>query len=423
MGFLYGRAALPGGVRECDIAWDNGVFTRVAPSETRTHTTTKNDDAAPGHQAGAAAHADGGARSGAAGAAGADSGGELPEGWLILPGLVDEHCHGGGGASFPDAEDSAEVAQAAGEHLAHGTTSVAAALTTLSVERMEAGASLMADAVEDGTLAAILIEGPFLSSERAGAQNPAYLESPSVEIATRLLDAARGHAWGMTLAPELSGASEVVDLLLERGVVPTWGHTHAEAGPARELQERAVAGGAIPVATHLFNAMRELRHRAPGPVAEYLAAARRGSCVVELIGDGVHISSELVRNVVEIVGPENIALITDAMAAAGMADGTYELGGLRVHVTDGQARLRGGNLAGGTSHLLDIVRTVVGAGVELNDAVTMASATPARVMGLDDRGALEVGKRADLLVVDEELRPRRVYRAGKLVAQDGKLVA
>lgn len=196
MGFLYGRAALPGGVRECDIAWDNGVFTRVTPSETRTHTTTKNDDAAPGHQAGAAAHADAGVRASAAGAAGADSGDELPEGWLILPGLVDEHCHGGGGASFPDAEDSAEVAQAAGEHLAHGTTSIAAALTTLSVERMEAGASLMADAVEDGTLAAILIEGPFLSSERAGAQNPAYLEAPSVEIATRLLDAPAGTPGG-----------------------------------------------------------------------------------------------------------------------------------------------------------------------------------------------------------------------------------
>ena len=104
MGFLYGRAALPGGVRECEIAWDKGVLTRVD--------TVSSDVTA-----------------------------ELPEGWLILPGLVDEHCHGGGGASFPDAKDSAEVAQAAGEHLAHGTTSIAAALTTLSVERMEAGAS------------------------------------------------------------------------------------------------------------------------------------------------------------------------------------------------------------------------------------------------------------------------------------------
>ena len=158
-----------------------------------------------------------------------------------------------------------------------------------------------------------------------------------------------------------------------------------------------------------------MNHRAPGPIMEYLAAARLNRVTVELIADGVHLSNELVRDVVEILGPDSIALITDAMAAAGMPDGTYELGGLLVHVTNGVARLRGGNLAGGTQCLIDIVRNVVACGVSLPTAVLMATRTPARVLGRTDVGELGEGMRADILLVSPELDVERVYRRGRLV--------
>lgn len=227
----------------------------------------------------------------------------------------------------------------------------------------------------------------------------------------------------MAVAPELNGAEDLVAHLASRGVVPTWAHTNADSATARRVNDLAVEelrrhGKAVserPVATHLFNAMREMTHRSPGAAIAYLAAARQGQAVVQLIADGVHLSDDMVHDVVEILGTESIALITDSMAAAGMPDGTYELGGLLVHVTNGVARLRGGNLAGGTSHLLDIVRNCVKAGVPLADAVTMATQTPARVLGRDDVGVLQAGKRADVVLVDETLRVEKVYRRGILV--------
>ena len=163
--------------------------------------------------------------------------------------------------------------------------------------------------------------------------------------------------------------------------------------------------------------MRPLHHRDPGPVAALLAAAGRGDVVVELIADGVHLAPATVRAVMELVGADAVALVTDAMAGAGMPDGFYRLGPARVQVTDGLARLvRGGAIAGGTAHLLDVVRATVAAGVPLRDAVRSAATTPAAVLGRPDIGALEAGRRADLVVVDADLRPLRVMRAGAWLA-------
>ncbi len=341
----------------------------------------------------------------------------------ILPGLIDLHSHGGGGASFPDATSIDDVERAAAEHLRHGTTVLCATMSTMELSRMEFALGLLAQACEDDLIEAVEIEGPFLSRDRCGAQNATYLLPPNVETADVLLDAARGRAWAMAVAPELNGAEDLVAHLASRGVVPTWAHTNADSATARRVNDLAVEelrrhGKAVserPVATHLFNAMREMTHRSPGAAIAYLAAARQGQAVVQLIADGVHLSDDMVHDVVEILGTESIALITDSMAAAGMPDGTYELGGLLVHVTNGVARLRGGNLAGGTSHLLDIVRNCVKAGVPLADAVTMATQTPARVLGRDDVGVLQAGKRADVVLVDETLRVEKVYRRGILV--------
>lgn len=165
--------------------------------------------------------------------------------------------------------------------------------------------------------------------------------------------------------------------------------------------------------THLFNGMRPFTHRDPGPIPELLAAAGRGDVVVELIGDGTHLAPELVRSIFELVGAENVALMTDAMAAAGMADGAYRLGSQDVTVTGSVVRLtEGGSIAGGTAHLLDVVRTTIAGGVPLVDAVRAASTTPATVLGDPRVGALEVGRRADVVITGSDLRVIEVWRAG-----------
>ena len=172
-----------------------------------------------------------------------------------------------------------------------------------------------------------------------------------------------------------------------------------------------------PTATHLFNGMRPMHHRAPGPVPEFLAAAARGRCIVEMIGDGVHLNPAIVLDMFETLGRDNVVLITDAMAAAGMADGDYVLGSQPVTVADGVARLsEGGAIAGGTSRLIDVVRTTWRGGVNLVDAVYAASVQGARILGDDSVGALEAGRWGDVVVTDADLVPADVLRRGEPVA-------
>ncbi|WP_418276279.1 amidohydrolase family protein [Isoptericola jiangsuensis] len=171
-------------------------------------------------------------------------------------------------------------------------------------------------------------------------------------------------------------------------------------------------------ATHLFNAMRPLDHRQGGPIPACLAAAAAGDLVVELVGDGVHLDPAVVRSVFGTVGADQVLLVTDAMAAAGMADGRYELGPMAVTVRDGVARVddpqhpAGGAIAGGTAHLIDVVRATVAAGIGIVEAVRSASTVPAGVLGLTDVGSLTAGRRADLVVTDADLTVRRVVRSG-----------
>ena len=354
------------------------------------------------------------------------------DGWTLLPGLIDLHNHGGGGVGFSEAADADDARRAVAEHRAHGTTTLVASLVTASPEAMLRQVALLADLAEEGEIAGIHVEGPFLARSRCGAQSVTDLQPGDPVLTRELVAAGRGHLVSMTVAPEVPGVTApratdpatpteaVVEVLAAAGVVPSFGHTDASAEQmeaaldlARRTLRSAGARAAVPTVTHLFNAMRPLHHREPGPVPASLAAAARGDAVVELIGDGVHLADVLVREVVEMVGADGVAFVTDAMAAAGVADGSYDLGPARVRVVGGVARLLEGDvIAGGTSHLLDIVRRAVGAGVSLADAVRCASAVPARVLGRPDLGALEAGRRADLLVVDEDLRPVHVIRRG-----------
>ncbi|QCB95392.1 N-acetylglucosamine-6-phosphate deacetylase [Cellulomonas shaoxiangyii] len=351
----------------------------------------------------------------------------------LLPGLVDLHCHGGGGAGFPDALDADDVLRAAEEHLRHGTTSLVASLVTAPRDVLVARTALLADAVDAGVLAGIHLEGPFLSAARRGAQSPADMLPGDPDLVREIAAAARGHLVTMTVAPEVPGVADgtddVVAALVAVGAVPSVGHTDASAEVTESAVERvfdllAATPGARsvrPTATHLFNGMRPLHHRDPGPVAACLAAAAGGRLVVELVADGTHLDPVTVRTVLELVGADAVALVTDAMAAAGMPDGEYRLGPLAVRVVDGVARTVDGDgtpdaIAGGVAHLIDVVRHVVAAGVPLVDAVRAAATTPATVLGRDDVGALVAGRRADLVVATHDLRPVAVARAGRWVA-------
>lgn len=342
---------------------------------------------------------------------------------LILPGLVDLHDHGGAGVSFPDCDSPAEAMRAVREHRAHGTTTLVASLVTASAEDLLRRTGMLAELAEAGEIAGVHCEGPFISPARKGAQNPLHITAGDPRLVARLCDLAPGTLVTMTVAPEAEGADAVIDALVAGGAVPSLGHTDC-SGPQMERAIRRArealgatpgARSALPTATHLFNGMRPIHHRDPGPALACLDAAARGEMVVEVIGDGVHTAPETIRYVMDIAAPGHVALVTDAMAAAGMPDGHYRLGALDVTVADTVATLaEGGEIAGGTAHLIDVVRCPVReAGVDLAAAVHAASAVPARVLGIQDGvGSLKTGLRADVLLIDTELRPQRVLRGG-----------
>ncbi len=341
-------------------------------------------------------------------------------GTVLLPGLVDVHNHGGGGASFPDATTADQVRTAVREHLHQGTTTMLASLVTAGHDTLVARAELLGSLAEAGEIAGIHAEGPFLSYERRGAQSPEHLVAGDAALVRDLVAASGGHLRSMTVAPEIPGVAGpggAAEALIAAGAVPSLGHTSGTTEQAEALIAQVVPAlrerGLEMTATHLFNGMPPLHHREPGPVAACLAAAARGDLVVELVADGVHLVPATIRSVVEMVGVDRVALVTDAMAAAGMPDGDYVLGPMAVTVAGGVARLTdGGSIAGGTSRLLDVVRTTVAAGVPLADAVRAASWVPARALGLADVGGLVAGRRADVVVADASLRPVRVLRGG-----------
>jgi N-acetylglucosamine-6-phosphate deacetylase len=324
--------------------------------------------------------------------------------WLV-PGLVDIHVHGGGGAAFDGGAD--EARRAAAYHLHHGTTSAVASLVTAAPGDLLAQTATLAELCEDGTLAGVHLEGPFLAAARCGAHDAALLRAPDPDLLDALLAAGRGHVRHVTVAPELPGAPDLIAQLSRRGVTPALGHTDASYA-------QTVAGFAAGarLVTHLFNAMRALHHRDPGPVAAALATS---GVVAEVIGDGVHLADETVAMLFATLGAGRIALVTDAMAAAGCADGAYSLGGRDVEVRDGVARI-GTTIAGGTATLAMVLRRAVEHGVPVPDAVRAATLTPARAVALHDRGSLEPGRRADLLVLSPDLEPVAVMRAGRWVS-------
>lgn len=343
--------------------------------------------------------------------------GEAPtldlSGHWIVPGFVDMHVHGGGGASF-SAGTAEQALTVIDTHRRHGTTTMVASTVTGELGDLAQQAGVLSELTEQGDLAGVHFEGPFISPQRCGAHDPALLRDPDPAEVRKLVDAARGSARMMTLAPERPGGLESVRMLADGGVVAAVGHTDA----AYDATVAAVDAGAT-VATHLFNAMPGLSHRAPGPVAALLEDER---VTVELINDGTHLHRAVVELAFHSAGEDRVAFITDAMGAAGMGDGRYPLGPLEVEVRDGVARLvDGGSIAGSTLTLDQAFRRAVTVdGLTVQAAVRALSTTPARLLGVADRtGSLEVGKYADLVVLDADFEIAGVMRQGEWVVRPG----
>jgi N-acetylglucosamine-6-phosphate deacetylase len=350
----------------------------------------------------------------------------------IWPGLIDLHCHGGGGHTLCTT-DPQEALAAAEHHAMRGTTSVMGSLVTAPADTLLAQVRALAPLVTDGHLLGLHLEGPFLSPARRGAQDPRWLLDPDPGLTERLLAAADGTIKVVTIAPELHGASHVIAMLRDAGVTVALGHTDASYDVMRAAIDE-LEGAAL--VTHLANGMPPLHHRAAGPAGAALVAAARGEASVELIADGVHVDRGFTALTFAAAEQGKVALITDSMAAAGMPDGEYDLGPQRVRVEAGVARLTTGGdaLAGGTSHLADDVtraarataepRAASGPGAQPDTAgrpaadrpatcpdtaghpapdpgpaLAAATSTPARILGLGQTlGLIAPGARANLLV-------------------------
>jgi N-acetylglucosamine-6-phosphate deacetylase len=325
----------------------------------------------------------------------------------VLPGYIDLHVHGGGGAQFNTSEPE-EVLSAARFHARHGTTALLATTVAAPMAELQTALGAIGSCVawrdaavpRDGAIVlGAHLEGPFLSPKRPGAMDPADFATPDDRALQRLLSAAGPSLRMMTIAPELPGALELVELLIAAGVVVSLGHsdaTYAEASAAVRAGARS--------ATHLFNAMRPFHHREPGVLGAVLDLPEV-NC--ELICDGVHAEPAALRIAFRVKGRDGVRLVTDAMRAAGMPDGEYLLGGSRVVVTQGRATVAGGDSIAGSTLTMDaaLANAVRFLGVTPQEAAVLASANPARLLGLGRRkGSIAAGMDADLVVLDDELR-------------------
>ena len=333
---------------------------------------------------------------------------ERVAGWVV-PGFIDTHVHGGGGYDYAT-EDPQDAISGRAFHAGHGTTTSFASLVTAPIDVLCRQIATLAGLVADGYFAGIHLEGPFLSAAERGAHDPAQLRPLDPAGVDSLLTAGRGALSMITIAPELPGALAAISRFTEAGVQVAIGHTDAD----HDTVAAALDAGAS-VATHLFNAMRAIHHREPGPIPVLLTDPRVS---VELIVDGFHLHPEIVRMAVAAAGRERTVLVTDAMVAAGMPDGEFVLGGLQVDVRAGRARLieatgRPGSIAGSTLTMAEAFRLMTGIVGDVETVAAMAATNAARQFGLSDVGRIAAGCRADLCVVDNAGVLQRVMHAGR----------
>ena len=320
---------------------------------------------------------------------------------IAAPGFIDLQVNGFGGVDFLDS-DAAGYRRAGEALLETGVTAYLPTFITTPEAQLLAAIDEVPATGDGPRIIGIHLEGPFLAAGRLGTHPPLARREPDPALLERLL--ASGRIRLVTLAPELDGADELIDLLLRRGVTVSCGHTDATAAEANHAFDRGVH-----TVTHLFNAMRPLRHRDPGIAG---AALAREDIVVQIILDGVHLAPETAA-LVWRAAAGRVALVTDAVSGAGVQDGSYSLGGFEVKIRDGVARGPDGQLAGSVLTMVEAVRNLHAMGVPLGDALGAASTVPARVLGLPDAGRITPGAPADIVVVDDNLQIDRVLVGGQ----------
>jgi N-acetylglucosamine-6-phosphate deacetylase len=328
--------------------------------------------------------------------------------WFV-PGFVDLHSHGGGGHSFDNGSD--EISAALNAHRAHGTTRSVISLVANPVFQLRESLGVIAElAASDPLVLGSHLEGPFLSPDRRGAHNPQFLLEPLPWTIEELLGAAHGTLRQITIAPELEGALQAIDLLVDNRVTVAIGHTDAGFDLTREAFDRGAR-----LLTHVFNAMPGIHHRAPGPI---IAAFEDDRVTIELILDGLHVHPDVAALVFRSA-PGRVALITDAMAAAASADGDYRLGSLNVSVRDGLAVLSGTSTIAGSTLTQDVALrcAINSAEVSPRDAITALTTTPATAIGYGERfGYLAPGFAADAVLLDHDWMVTGVWADGVKLA-------
>jgi len=334
---------------------------------------------------------------------------------VLAPGFVDIHIHGGAGHDVMNA-DPAGLSAVERLLFSHGVTSYFPTTVTAPLDQTCIALDCLASAIEDASQnhaarleraqpLGIHLEGPFLSHARRGVHPPENLLLPTLKTFDRLWQAGRGHIRVMTLAPELDGARELITEATRRGVCVSLGHSDADLAAARA----GVAAGARH-ATHGFNAMRPLDHREPGIVGEMLTDSRLSA---DIIADGIHVNPTIVDLFLRAKGPDGVVLITDAISATGMPEGHYRLGTFEVEVKNGRC-MAGGKLAGSVLTMDRAVRNVMEfSHWDLQQALRLASLNPARVAGFPNRGKLEAGAEADLVVLSPEGEVRNTIIGGE----------
>ena len=336
----------------------------------------------------------------------------LPSDAIVLPGFIDEHIHGAGGADTMDGTSSA-LKTMADALAAEGTTSFLATTMTQSEQNILRALGAVktyrnGKRTSGARLLGVHLEGPFIAEAHKGAQPAEYIAKPNADILERYNSASGNCIKIVTLAPEVGGAAELIAYMKERGIVASVGHTSAKFADIA----RAVESGATHV-THTFNAQSALHHREIGTVG---AALLLDDLTCELIADGIHVSVPAMQLLLKSKG-ERVILITDAIRAKGLGDGESELGGQKVFVKDGQARLADGTLAGSVLRMNVAIKNIVEkADAPLGLAVKYATENPARDLGVfEDMGSIAVGKRADFAVLDSRFNVLLTVRDGEII--------
>ncbi|HJX01609.1 MAG TPA: N-acetylglucosamine-6-phosphate deacetylase [Candidatus Humimicrobiaceae bacterium] len=331
---------------------------------------------------------------------------------FIVPGFIDIHVHGGGGFDIMDGRYEA-VEQVASAHSRFGTTAFLPTTMTMSKDKIIESLKSVKEAIVKGTGAAeilgVHLEGPYINSERKGAQKKEDIKNPSIEEFLEFNLASGNLIRLVTIAPEMPGAIELIHWLSEHKIIASVGHSNATY---EQVQESIRAG--LNHVTHTFNAMSGLNHHEPGAAG---AALSSPELTVEMIADGVHLHPAVMKILTRVKGAEKIVLITDAIRATSMPEGTYDLGGQDVIVANGQARLKDGTLAGSILTMDKAVRNMISmVGVSFEEAIQMATINPAKCLGVQGRkGSLAAGKDADIVILDKKLKVRLTMVKGKIV--------